>query len=243
MDRPWFDASFGPVAAGIALVLLGYYVVGDPLLGVWLERRLRRDLPSDPGARVSFYRLCVGWLCGGAAVALFVVAIEPGLDLRGIGVTWPTLPDGLVGGLVIGGTVGITIGLAVSAVAARRGTPNTVPEAVAVLLPDTREERGWAAAVAVSAGVCEEVVFRGLFLALGIGWAGLPPIAAAAIVTVVFAFVHIYQGAVGVLTTGLLGAFFAAVALSTGSLLLVIVLHIAVDLRSLVFSAKPVPRT
>lgn len=101
------------------------------------------------------------------------------------------------------------------------------------MLPVTNSERGWAAGVAVAAGVAEELVFRGLFLALGIGLCGLSPLPAAIFVSAVFGMAHVYQGVAGVLTTAVLGGVLAAVALTAESLLPAILLHVLIDLRSL----------
>lgn len=238
MEPAWLDASFGPLSATLGLLLLGYYLVGEPLVGVWALRRLRRGRPADPGALVAFYRLTLGILWAAAAVVLVVVAVEPGLDPAGIGIAWPVLPPGTSGMLVIGAVVGVVIGMATRAIAARRSsTPAPVPDSVALIQPSTSLERRWAGTVAVTAGVAEELVFRGLFLALGIGLFGLSLVLAAVAVTVVFALAHVYQGVAGVVATAALGAVFAVLALATGSLLLPVLLHIAIDVLALL--ARP----
>jgi len=55
--------------------------------------------------------------------------------------------------------------------------------------------------------------------------------AALVLSTILFGFAHIYQGWKGVLGTGLVGGVLAYLYLSTGSLLLPIVLHILIDAR------------
>lgn len=107
------------------------------------------------------------------------------------------------------------------------------------MLPATRRERRWAGAVALTAGIAEELVFRGLFLALGIGLLGVSPLLAAVFVTIVFALAHVYQGMAGVLGAAVLGGILAAIALSTESLLPAIVLHVLIDVRSLLLTRAP----
>jgi membrane protease YdiL (CAAX protease family) len=66
----------------------------------------------------------------------------------------------------------------------------------------------WWAAVAVSAGICEELVFRGWFLATlrsELGMGGLSLLIAAA---AIFGLAHVYQGVSGVILTAVVGAFF-----------------------------------
>jgi membrane protease YdiL (CAAX protease family) len=103
------------------------------------------------------------------------------------------------------------------------------------LIPATRVERRWWVLIGLTAGICEEILFRGfllhylhtfpwqlnLRLALGVS-------------ALIFGLQHLYQGANGVVTTALLGALFALLFLLSGSLLLPMLLHTALDLRLLV---------
>jgi membrane protease YdiL (CAAX protease family) len=58
---------------------------------------------------------------------------------------------------------------------------------------------------------------------------------------VAFGLAHAYQGRAGIVTTGLLGGIMAAVYLDTGSLLLPVLLHAAIDLRFLLVPARVLP--
>jgi uncharacterized protein len=90
--------------------------------------------------------------------------------------------------------------------------------------------------LSVTAGICEEVAFRG-FLPWSIlqivqffggqwpFWEGL------VISTVIFGFAHVYQGWKGVLQTGLIGAIMAGLYVWTRSLILPIILHMLIDSR------------
>lgn len=79
-----------------------------------------------------------------------------------------------------------------------------VPD-VAVLFPTTAAERRAFSLVALAAGVCEEIVFRGWLLGalhqMGIGGPALLAVGALA-----FALPHVYQGAMGTVVTAGLGA-------------------------------------
>ncbi len=96
--------------------------------------------------------------------------------------------------------------------------------------PHTRTELYWFAGVSLTAGFCEEFLFRGYFiwaLAPWLGWWG-----AATLSLLIFATGHAYQGWNGVLRTGIVGAFFTLVVAFLGSLWPAIVLHVLVDLSS-----------
>lgn len=103
---------------------------------------------------------------------------------------------------------------------------------LAFFLPQSAPERAWFAAVSVSAGICEELVFRGFL----IQYFAHPPLhfpawLAVVAAAVVFGVDHGYQGVGGILTTTVLGLIFALLFILTGHLWVVMVLHATIDLR------------
>jgi len=84
--------------------------------------------------------------------------------------------------------------------------------------------------VALSAGICEEIIFRGFlaFLVLAI-FPGAPIYLVIIISTVIFGISHVYQGLQGVIATGLLAVLFMCLFLVTNSLILAILLHFIID--------------
>ena len=100
--------------------------------------------------------------------------------------------------------------------------------ALTVVLPHTRAELLRWSGVALTAGFCEEFLYRGYFIwvfAPWLGWWG-----AAALSVAAFAALHFYQGWKGVLHTGIVGAVFALVVGIFDSLWPAIALHALVDL-------------
>ena len=61
------------------------------------------------------------------------------------------------------------------------------------------------------------------------------------VAAVAFGLAHAYQGRAGILLTGLLGGVMAALYLGTGSLLLPVLLHAAIDLRFLLVPTRALP--
>lgn len=99
---------------------------------------------------------------------------------------------------------------------------------VRTVLPSTPREARVFGAAATTAGICEEVLYRGFLL-----WYFqqlLPGGAAIAAAVLAFGVAHAYQGVRGIFATGMAGAIAMAVYLLTGSLLAPIVLHAALDL-------------
>jgi membrane protease YdiL (CAAX protease family) len=102
------------------------------------------------------------------------------------------------------------------------------------MLPVSNGERRWWILLSISAGMCEEVFFRGFlpqFLQgqLHGGW-NMHASGAWALAALLFGGCHFYQGVAGMVRTALAGLMFSLLAILSGDLLLPIVLHILVDL-------------
>ncbi|HTX59315.1 MAG TPA: CPBP family intramembrane glutamic endopeptidase [Verrucomicrobiae bacterium] len=101
-------------------------------------------------------------------------------------------------------------------------------QGLGTLIPRTRRElRGWAV-LSLTAGCCEELLYRGFFLALFASVVGIA--GAVALSAIIFGLAHAYQGPSGVLRTTLFAVVAAAIALAGGSLIPVVAAHAAVDL-------------
>jgi len=247
-------ADFGPAALA-AVVVAAYLVVGEPLVGHVLHRRFEGRLRTDPGARRSFYRRLLVLEWGLAVLALIVWLSAPGVDAGQVGLRWPVQwPGPITGGVV----VLVVLLVLVSTRALRGGALLEAPEAARrrgegrhaepsghatlAVLPRTAGERRLFTVVGVTAGVCEEWLYRGFFLAVVAAVSGgLPDGVLVVVAGLAFGLAHAYQGRAGVVTTGLLGGVMAALYLSTGSLLLPVLLHAAIDLRFLLVPARVLP--
>jgi membrane protease YdiL (CAAX protease family) len=222
------------VAALLATVLVVELVFVQPFAGRRRYRRLKAEVATNPDARIRHYRRGIAgeWLAVGVVV---VIGLLAGRDLGSIG-----LRTGSDARAAMNDVLAVAIVLGASAVIFRFGGSNIrallrrQARGFIELLPRSREERLTFGALAITAGVCEEVVFRGFGIAY-VRW--LWPAASQPFIIVVtaaaFGFAHLYQGIRGVLLTGLVGAYLAWLTLSTGSLLPAIVVHALIDLRVL----------
>jgi membrane protease YdiL (CAAX protease family) len=84
--------------------------------------------------------------------------------------------------------------------------------------------------------LAEETIFRG-YLLLRFQGAGLRPLAAALLSSVIFSLGHGYEGAAGVVTVGAMGMVFALIFLWRGSLVAPIVMHFLQDFAGIVLPA------
>lgn len=98
------------------------------------------------------------------------------------------------------------------------------------LAPQTRTESRLFDMVSITAGVCEEILYRGLLLATLVSLVGTWP--AVAITSLIFGLGHAYQGIPGIVKTGLIGLILALLTVFSGSLFIAIALHAVVDLTS-----------
>jgi membrane protease YdiL (CAAX protease family) len=224
MSIPWLQH--------ILAVLL---VAGVPVWDRVETRRVKRS--SDVRARVQSYRRVIAVLWGLSALALAAMTPNDLLHppaLRGLFARLGAaqgVPLPIVAALLVGLAAPLLLALANPSARARLAKPL---EALSWYLPSSPAERRWFAAVAVSAGVCEEVLYRGFLLRYltallpGLGGTGAVLVAA-----VVFAMAHTYQGALSVVATALMALVFTALFVASHALWLPIIVHALVDLRAL----------
>ena len=110
------------------------------------------------------------------------------------------------------------------------------------LMPHTEKEcRLFLVGVAVTAGICEELLFRGYLM--HVLSANLPTYLVVIISSLAFGLPHIYQGTVHVFKTAIFGGVMALTYLATDSIIVPIILHVLADMYSgtlayIVFSKK-----
>lgn len=99
---------------------------------------------------------------------------------------------------------------------------------VAGLLPHSKFELGLWMALSTTAGICEEILYRGFL----IGYAArfMPPALAVIVCSAVFGFGHWYQGVGNAIQTGVVGLIMAVLYWLTGSIFASIALHAIVDI-------------
>jgi membrane protease YdiL (CAAX protease family) len=99
----------------------------------------------------------------------------------------------------------------------------------AAVLPRTPVEYRLFIAVSLTAGVCEELLFRGYFFAMTSHW--LTIVGSAAVSAVIFGAGHAYQGWNGVAKTTIAGVLLGLVYIGTGSLVWPMILHALIDVQ------------
>jgi membrane protease YdiL (CAAX protease family) len=100
---------------------------------------------------------------------------------------------------------------------------------VCELMPVTRREKGLYAGLSFCAGFGEELAYRGYAIPAAIVAGASVPVALV-LTSMAFAVLHSYQGALGVVRTGVVGVIMGMVFLHTGSVWPPIVAHVLIDL-------------
>ncbi len=214
------------------LIILLLLAVVFPLLGVRDYRLLlRRTSEGDAGARVQFYKgvLMFHWPLTMGLLAWWLLS---GNDLESIGLI-PVVDDGQWVAIGVGVFAILAQLMYVAAVSRNADKLTKFMEQIGELsnlAPQTRTERRLFDMVSITAGVCEEILYRGLLLATLVSLVGTWP--AVAISSLIFGLGHAYQGISGIAKTGLVGLGLALLTVSSGSLFIAIVLHAVIDLTS-----------
>jgi membrane protease YdiL (CAAX protease family) len=196
----------------------------------WMS--FRRLNAASPDARrrlrpqLYFFAMLSQWIISGVVLTAWITNRRPWAWLGVIPVfTYAAL------GIAIGVALIVTL-MALRSRGADRETMMARARArlahVEAMLPHTAHELRLFSGLSITAGVCEELLFRGFMIWYLQHWLGLIP--AAIVSSVFFGFGHLYQGLKGVLQTGLVGAFMATVYLVSGSLVLPMLIHALMDL-------------
>lgn len=99
---------------------------------------------------------------------------------------------------------------------------------LAHFMPRTARELKGFMALSVTAGIVEELLYRGFLLWLFMQW--MPTWLAVLVSSIGFGLAHSYQGAAGIVRTALVGAAFAALYLATGNIWWPMLFHALLDI-------------
>jgi membrane protease YdiL (CAAX protease family) len=203
------------------LLLLDYFSLWPAFL---------RRSHADPGrARLGLWS---GWM-----IMLWTLVVAGAALWLFEGRAWSALRLIAPRGWRLGGSIALALALVVAYARTVTRIARSKPGRIKLgnphaekLSPHTQSELSWWVALSLSAGVCEEFVFRGYLIWAFQPWLGT--YGAALFSVAVFAVAHAYQGAKGILATGITGSLLTLVVLISGSLFPAMVLHSLVDVGS-----------
>jgi membrane protease YdiL (CAAX protease family) len=197
---------------------------------VW-PRFLARIASGEPGVRSAFYRAVVygQWMLTLVLLAYWAWQGRPWTWLR----LGPAPPLRLGIGMAVAVLfTGFLVWQRFAVLRNENAIAKVRPqlENAAPLLPHTCTENRRFKVVSVTAGVCEETLFRGFLLWYFAVWAGTA--GGILLSSLVFGLGHLYLGRAHVLKTTLAGIFFACLVVASESLWPAILVHVAMDWNS-----------
>lgn len=209
-----------------------FLVVVAPLVGMREHERLvSQSARGMPGVRLRTYRQTMIKEWGGVTI-LLAVWLLAGRSLVALGFGGDS---GLAAWIGWALTAVIVCGLVAQAIlvprhASSRQALRQQVESLRELIPQDEREARLFAALSITAGVCEEVAYRGFLLAYATSFVGLWP--AVGLSSLVFGIGHAYQGPRGILKTGGVGLVMALLFVLTGGLWAPMLVHAAIDVSS-----------
>ena len=218
-----------PVA--IDIVFTVWVLVASVYDHVYFWPRFRAAVAAGrPGTRVRVYLRGMSgqWLGSLGVVAIWI------LEARRWSALGLTLPHGwrlAVAIAVVLAAVGFLLlqvrqvmGLAPETRVALRPSLGDVT----FLMPHTAAEARWWVGVSLTAGWCEELLFRGYLVWVFAPWLGT--VGAMMSVVIAFGLGHAYQGRQGVIKATVAGAVMATIVLASGSLIPAMIAHALIDI-------------
>jgi membrane protease YdiL (CAAX protease family) len=238
------------LTASIAVqhLLFFFLAVVAPIWDYYDTSRLKRS--PESGRKIRYYQTLTAWLWIATAIACLAVGFRPLFTISPAPSDASWLFDQawvlyLVKTAIIVFVVLMLLPVGIVIWKKVRKTPRQYSSAGAMkslsfFLPATRAERRWFGFLCITAGICEETLYRGFLLHyLHVFPFSLNLTLALLVSAIIFGLGHLYQGAGGAASTVVGGLLFGLLFLLTGNLLLPMLLHAAMDLRILLLLRPP----
>jgi membrane protease YdiL (CAAX protease family) len=178
--------------------------------------------------RLSLYASTIGFQWAAAAVVAWR-SWARGLSLEDLGLVvqgrWRTLIVAFLGAATLGGLQWFNLRRMGRSSGKAREFMQVLAERI---LPQSRLELVPFLVLAVTAGVCEEFLYRGFAMA-ALTRAGLPAWSVVLLSSILFGLAHLYQGRGGLLSTLVIGTVFGMARIAYDGLVPVMIWHFAVD--------------
>ena len=217
-------------------LLISFLIFVYPFLDVKFTKPLKER--KDSNSRIPYYKFVIISEWTVTAIIIIYVFLSKA-NFINIGLTLPHLNQEFSGMLFGFLASFMIVGFMVMRIPLYKERFEKQVEEIDYLLPRNKVERNWSIFVAITAGICEEIIYRGFVIYfLSILPFNLSMISTLIIASLIFGFAHIYQGWKGFVMTAFVGFILSYIYLKTGSLLIPIILHILIDLRSLLFVKK-----
>lgn len=236
------------LATVVQHLLFFFLVVVTPIWDYYDTRRLKQN--PESGRKLRYYRTLMAWLWIASLLAclavgfraLFTIETMPSEAPWLFGHVWVRYLVEAVSALFLA----LLLLLAFTVIRKklkkqpRKYSSADARKSLNYFFPVSRVERRWFAFLCITAGICEETLFRGFLLHyLHVFPFSLNLTLALLLSAIIFGLQHLYQGAAGAASTVVIGFFFGLLFLLTGNLLLPMLFHAVMDLRILLILRPP----
>ncbi|HEY2377879.1 MAG TPA: CPBP family intramembrane glutamic endopeptidase [Gemmatimonadaceae bacterium] len=216
------------VDAVYAAVLIGFMTVYEYKY-FWPQFRAAA-IADRPGARTHFYRRIVAgeWILTFCALVIWARAHRTWDD---IGLAMPhgwRLALGVLVVVLVLALFGAQLWSVLRLPVERRIAARPKLGDVAFMVPRTARDQRWFLTLSITAGFCEELLYRGYLPWLFAPWLGR--VGALLFVAALFGAGHLYQGWRGAIRATLVGVFMVTIVLATSSVIPAMIVHALIDI-------------
>jgi len=201
-----------------------------------LKRKKSKDTIITEKMQFKMYIQSIAFLWG-MTLAIFIMCLIGNISLENLGFRrvsfryniWFTVVTLILNGLALFYFVYQLI-MSLISKKWREKQLTDIDQGTLGVLPRTKKEKCFYSFMALSAGICEEIIYRGfLVFLLQAVFPNMPIYFIILIPSLLFGISHFYQGLQGVISTGVLGLLFMSLFIATDSLFLAMLLHFFVD--------------
>ncbi len=225
-------------------ILIAFLLLYEPILGYFSFQRFKEKVKIEENIRVKYYVHTIIGLWIPTIFILFLILITD-LTLREIGLTIPAINPLILGSavtyiglgiaflyflLILYYSIGYHFSKKIKSQLTNAKEQQSAKVSFSAILPVTKKEQKLWNYVSFTAGVTEEIIYRG-FLLFAIAYLS-PNVSIWLVIllsSLLFGLAHTYQGALGVLRTTLIGVLFSILYIGLGSILPLIALHFLID--------------
>ncbi|MGG2106574.1 CPBP family intramembrane glutamic endopeptidase [Lysinibacillus pakistanensis] len=228
---------------GLWLIII-FTLIYEPFIGYFGYQKFKFAVRENPNARLNYYiKLIIGlWI---PTISIILLVFFTDLDFKDIGLAYPNIDTKTLGNVITYSIFVIAILYLLNIlyyfiayhlsdkfrtkfIQAKEEQLNTV--SFSDIIPVTSKEKKLWNYVSLTAGVTEEIIYRG-FLIFALSYI-FPSFSIWLIIffsSLLFGLAHTYQGLLGVLKTTMVGILFSGIYIGLGSILPLIVFHFLID--------------
>ena len=225
-------------------LLIVFIIIYEPIIGYFGYQRFKLAVQEKADARIKYYlNIMIGlWL---PTLFIFLLVFLTRIDLEDIGIALPSIHTDtlgtlltysilLIGLLYISLMAFYLVGYHVSDKVRTKFIKAKEKELNAAsysdILPVTNKEKKLWNYVSLTAGITEEIIYRGFLIFV---FSNLfPDLSIWAVIilsSLLFGLAHTYQGIAGVIRTTIVGIIFSCLYIGMGSIIPLIIIHFLID--------------